>query len=56
MCEALVIVFGYVDDDMVIQQKVSRLMLLAKSLSGDELPSSMNSQSSLLNVYASVQL
>ena len=36
MCEALVVVVRYVDNDWVIQQTVCRLMLLAKSLSGEE--------------------
>lgn len=36
VCEALVVVVRYVDDDWVIQEKVCRLMLLAKSLSGEE--------------------
>lgn len=37
VCEALVIVLRYVDDDWVIKQHVCRLMLLAKSITGEEL-------------------
>ena len=36
MCEALVVVVRYVDNDWVIQQTVCRLILLAKALSGEE--------------------
>ncbi len=37
VCEAFVIVLRYVDDDWVIKQRVCRLMLLAKSITGEEL-------------------
>lgn len=36
VCKALVILLRYVDDNWVIQQKVCRLMLLAKLLFGEE--------------------
>lgn len=36
VCEALVIVLRYIDDDWVIKQRVCRLMLLAKSITGEE--------------------
>ena len=36
VCEALVIVLRYVDDGWNIKQQVCQLMLLAKSLSGEE--------------------
>ena len=36
VCEALVIVLRYIDDRWNIKQQVCRLMLLAKSLSGEE--------------------
>ena len=37
VCEALVIVVRFLDDDWCIQQRVARLMLVAKSMSGEEL-------------------
>ena len=37
VCEATVIVLRFVDNDWCIQQRVARLMLLAKSMSGEEL-------------------
>ena len=37
VCEATVIVLRFVDNDWCIQQCVARLMLLAKSMSGEEL-------------------
>ena len=37
VCEALVIVLRFVDEKWNFQQRVVRLMLLAKSLSGEEL-------------------
>ena len=36
VCEAFVIVLRYVDNDWVIKQCVCRLMLLAKSITGEE--------------------
>ena len=36
VCEAFVIVIHYIDRDWVIQQRVCRLMLLAKSITGEE--------------------
>ena len=36
VCEAFVIVLRYVDEEFVIQQRVCRLMLLAKSITGEE--------------------
>lgn len=36
VCEAIVVVLHYVTNDWVIQQKVCRLMLLAKCLTGEE--------------------
>lgn len=36
VCEAMVVVLRFLDDDMNIQQRVTRLMLLAKSLTGQE--------------------
>ena len=36
VCEALVIVVRYLTDDWVLKQEVCRLMLLTKSLTGDE--------------------
>ena len=36
VCEAFVIVLRYVDKEFVIQQRVCRLMLLAKSITGEE--------------------
>ena len=36
VCEAFVIVIRYIDRDWVIQQRVCRLMLLAKSITGEE--------------------
>ena len=36
VCEALVILIRFVDENWHIQQRVVRLMLLAKSLSGEE--------------------
>ena len=36
VCEAFVIVLRYVDSDWAIKQRVCRLMLLAKSLTGEE--------------------
>ena len=37
ICEALVIVVRYIDEQWHVQQRIIRLMLLAKSLSGEEL-------------------
>ena len=37
VCEALVVIIRYVDDDWQIQQRVCRLMLLSKSMTGEEL-------------------
>ena len=37
MCEALVIVLRFVDEKWNLQQRVVQLMLLAKSMSGEEL-------------------
>ena len=37
VCEALVILLRFVDENLNIQQRVVRLMLLAKSLTGEEL-------------------
>lgn len=37
VCEATVIILRFVDDNWCIQQRVARLMLLAKSMSGEEL-------------------
>ena len=37
VCEALVVIIRYVDDDWQIQQRVCRLMLLSKSITGEEL-------------------
>ena len=36
VCEAFVIVLRYVDNDWIIKQRVCRLMLLAKSITGEE--------------------
>ena len=36
VCEAMVVVLRYVTDDWKIKQKVARLMLLAKSMTGEE--------------------
>ena len=36
VCEAMVVVLRYVADDWKIKQKVARLMLLAKSMTGEE--------------------
>ena len=36
VCEAFVIVLRYVDSDWAIKQRVCRLMLLAKSITGEE--------------------
>ena len=36
VCEAFVVLLRYIDDDWVIRQKVCRMMLLAKSLTGEE--------------------
>ena len=36
VCEAMVVVLRFLDKDLNIQQRVSRLMLLAKSMSGEE--------------------
>ena len=36
VCEAMVVVLRYVDDDWKIKQLVCRLMLLAKSMTGEE--------------------
>ena len=36
VCEAFVIVLRYIDNDWVIKQRVCRLMLLAKSITGEE--------------------
>ena len=36
VCEAMVIVLRFIDDDWCIQQRVCRLMLLEKSLTGEE--------------------
>ena len=36
VCEAMVIVLRYVTDDWVVKQCVCRLMLLAKSMTGEE--------------------
>lgn len=36
MCEALVVLVRFIDEQWKIQQRVIRLMLLAKSLSGEE--------------------
>ena len=37
VCEAMVVVLRYMDDDWKIKQKVCRLMLLPKSMNGEEL-------------------
>lgn len=37
VCEATIIVLHFVEDDWCIQQRVARLMLLAKSMTGEEL-------------------
>ena len=36
VCEALVIILRFVDDRYQIQQRTVRVMLLAKSLTGEE--------------------
>ena len=36
ICEAMVVVLRYVDDDWQIKQQVCRLMLVAKSMTGEE--------------------
>ena len=36
VCEAMVIVIRFIDDEWCIQQCVARLMLLAKSMVGEE--------------------
>ena len=36
MCEAMVIVLRFIDDEWTIQQRVGRLTLLAKSMRGEE--------------------
>ena len=36
VCEAMVVVLRFLDKDLNIQQRVSRLMLLAKSMTGEE--------------------
>ena len=36
VCEAMVIVIRFIDDEWCIQQRVARLMLLAKSMVGEE--------------------
>lgn len=36
VCEAMVVVLRYVDDDWQIKQQVCRLMLVAKSMTGEE--------------------
>ena len=37
VCEALVVIIRYIDDDWQIQQRICRLMLLSKSITGEEL-------------------
>ena len=37
MAEAVVVILRFVDDQWTIQQRVVRLMLLAKSVNGEEL-------------------
>lgn len=37
VCEAMVVVVRFLDKDLNIQQRVSRLMLLAKSMTGEEI-------------------
>lgn len=37
VCEAMVIVLHYIDDTWGIQQRVAKLHLLAKSMTGEEL-------------------
>ena len=39
MCEAMVLVIRYISDVWEIQQRVCRLMLLAKSMTGEEVAS-----------------